>query len=175
MAALARDAFEFWVTLGEGRSVAAVASYFGVNDSTVRKVMEREQWDAQLAAMEAESARRTKAHLVDEMVEINRRHLTGLRDLQARALAALRRFPLATAKDAVVAYSFALRLEREIVESGRPPAGGLLPGSKFKEEHSKWMRADASVVKTIDATVTSIPPETPAVPETPPPSPESGT
>jgi hypothetical protein len=166
--ALPRDAFEFWITLGDGRSVNAVASYYGVNESTVRKVMERDQWELQLAAMEAESAKRTREHLVDEMVEMNRRHLTGLRDLQARALAALRRFPLSTARDALLAYSFATRVEREIVEAGRAPGGGLLPGSKFKEEHSRWMRAEASTPKTIEATATPVPP--PASP----PSPESG-
>jgi hypothetical protein len=73
----------------------------------------------------------------------------------------------------MLAYSFALRAEREIVEAGRTPSapGGALPPSKFKEEHARWMRSEAEVVKTIEAVVTPAPS---SQPETPPPSPETG-
>lgn len=108
------DTFKYWVSLGDWRSFAKVASHFGVARRAIQKCSTRNGWAKRLAAIEEASKARADEILVETLAEVRARHLRMLKVVAMRGLQALQAKELATAADGVKAITEAIKLERII-------------------------------------------------------------
>ena len=90
------DAFEYYVSLGPGRSYRAVAEHYEVTKRAVTKHAGREGWAERLDKIEQEARDDSDMRLIEVLRETHERHLKTVRAMQARALAALKQYPLAS-------------------------------------------------------------------------------
>lgn len=105
------EAFVYWVTLGQGRSLASVASEFGVATARVQQEAEKAEWQARLDALEG----RTSPAAIDaELAEMDERHLKMIRAIQGRAIEVLAKTPMKTSAEAVRALDVAMNQERSV-------------------------------------------------------------
>ncbi len=112
------DAFEFYHSLGPGRSYQAVADEYGVTKRAVTDFAKRERWSQRLEAIEREARERSDKKIAETLEEIRGRHLKTLRAMNARALSALQQFPLNSGMEAMRAAEMVIKLERLI--AGEP-------------------------------------------------------
>jgi len=115
---LPADSFEYYVALGDGRSYTRVAEHYGVAKRTVTRHALVEDWTSRLLQVEAESRAKSDAKLAETLAEMRERHMKTLRAINARALAALREFPISSSRDAVRAAEMVIKMERLI--AGEP-------------------------------------------------------
>ncbi len=109
------DAFEYYAGLGPGRSYRAVADKFGVTKRAVTKFASRDGWRERLDRIEQDVREKSDQKLVDVLGETRDRHLKTVRFMQARALTALKQYPLSSGMEAMRAAELAIKLERLIV------------------------------------------------------------
>lgn len=109
------EAFDHYVSLGTGRSYAAVATRYGVSLRGITKRAIRESWQARLAQVEADARRKQDERAVEDLGAVNDRHLKTARAVLARGLEALRTLPLTNAAAAVRAIESAVRMERLVL------------------------------------------------------------
>ena len=109
------DAFERYVALGPGRSYRLLAQSLGVSKRGITKHAAQERWAERLGKIEQEARVKSDEKLVDVLGEARERHLKTVRAMQARALDALRKYPLNSGMEAVKAAELAIKLERIIV------------------------------------------------------------
>jgi len=112
------DAFEAYVAMGEGRSYRALARRLGVSKRAITKHAHRERWSERLGAIEAEARERSDRKLVESLEEMRERHRKTLRAMHARALTALKEYPLTSAMEAIRAAELVIKLERLV--AGEP-------------------------------------------------------
>lgn len=112
MSKIPSDAFEFYVSLGPSRSYRAVAEHFGVGKRAVTKHAAHEDWPGRLAKIEEEARERSDRKLVETLEEMRTRHLQMVRAMQARALVALKNFPLTSGMEGIKAGELSIKLER---------------------------------------------------------------
>jgi hypothetical protein len=112
MSKIPADAFDFYVSLGPGRSYRAVASRYGVGKRAVTKHAATENWIGRLAKIEEEVREKSEKKLVETLEEMRTRHLQMVRAMQARALVALKSFPLTSGMEAIKAGELSIKLER---------------------------------------------------------------
>ena len=136
-------AFEFYFSLGPGRSYGAVARHYTVSKRAVVNLARREDWPAQLNEISLKARDRTAERLEDTLAEMNDRHLKILRVLQGKALETLRSVPLKTAMDAARAVDMTIRQERLI--RGEPSERTEVSVAEtVRREYERWMtRGDA--------------------------------
>ena len=106
------DAFEFYVSLGDDRSYAAVAERYEVTKRAVVKAAARENWTVRMKKMEEAARVRADAKMTVTMEEIRTRHQKLLRAMSARAAKALSEFPLTSGMEAMRAAEIVIKLER---------------------------------------------------------------
>jgi len=109
------DSFDFYVALGPQRSYQAVAEHYGVSKRAVTKHASKEEWAERLEKIEAEAREKSDQRLVETIEETRSRHLKTLRVIHARALVALKQYPLTSGMDAIRAAELAIKLERLIL------------------------------------------------------------
>jgi len=117
-------AFEFYFSLGTGRSYQSVAAHFGVTKQAITKVAARERWAERLAELESASRQRSTEKASETLDEMNERHLKILRAVQSKAIEGLRSMPVSTARDILRALELVMRQERVI--RGQPGERGEL-------------------------------------------------
>ena len=110
-----QDAFEFYHSLGTGRSYQAVADQYGVTKRAVTDFAKRKGWSQRLEAIEREAREQSDKKIAETLEEIRGRHLKTLRAMNARALSALQQFPLNSGMEAMRAAEMVIKLERLIV------------------------------------------------------------
>ena len=108
------EAFEHYVSLGPGRSYTAVAQRYGVTKRAVAKRAQTEGWRARLERIEHEAQERGDRRLVEALEEMRERHLMTAKAIHARALTALKQYPLTSGMEAIRAAELAIKLERLI-------------------------------------------------------------
>jgi hypothetical protein len=141
VAKLPADAFQFYVTLGPGRSYQKVAEHFGTSKRTVTKHAVQENWATRLLEAEAEARERSEAKAVETLEAMNERHLKIARALQAKAVKALQELPLDTARDIIKALELGLRQERLV--RGEPTDRNALTLEEItKREMTRWLVAE---------------------------------
>ena len=139
---LGPDTFQFYVSMGPGRSYQGVADHYGVSKRAVTKCAVRENWQGRLDTIEEKARARQDEDLVDVVGEMRERHLKTVRAMQNRALVALKAFPLTTGMEAVRAAELAIKLERVIV--GEPSERTALSVEEVtKREMNAWLTIDA--------------------------------
>ena len=143
MAKIPTDAFDYYFSLGPGRSYQAVAGKFGVSKRAVTKCADREGWQQRLRDLERKARERSDDKIVESIDAMNSRHLKIWQVVQGRALEALKTYSLQDAMAAVRALDLSLKGER--VVRGEPnERGELSVEAIIKREYAAWMKpADA--------------------------------
>ncbi|MFN0007035.1 MAG: hypothetical protein ACKVXR_03930 [Planctomycetota bacterium] len=118
---IAPNAFELYVELGPGRSHQALAEKLGVSKKAVSRCAKREKWQERLEEVERKARERTDEKLVEEIEEMNTRHLKVLRFIQGRSIETMKSLPLTSAKDAVQAFLLSMEKERAVRGVGGEP------------------------------------------------------
>lgn len=108
------NAFELYFALGPSRSYQALADRLGVSKQAVVKRALRERWQARVDELEERARAESSERVVEEIKEMNERHLKVLRVIQTKALETLKDKALRTGIDAVRALDMAIRQERVI-------------------------------------------------------------
>jgi len=136
------DAFALYVAMGPTRSYRAVGEAMGLVTRTIEAHAAQRQWQARLARIEAQAARRTEEHLVDLIAEMNHRQADAGRRLQEQALAALeRQAKVETARDAIRGLEVGARLER--TARGEPSDRHELSiADIIRAHHDRWLGAE---------------------------------
>ena len=109
---IGKDAFGYYVSLGDGKSYARVAEHFGVSKRAVVKAAAREDWTSRLQVIEQESRERADVKMTETMVDIRLRHQKLLRAMSSRVATALRDYPLTSGMEAMKAAELVIKLER---------------------------------------------------------------
>lgn len=129
------DAFELYLSLGDGRSYEKVAAHFGVSKTAVVKRATKEDWRARMHAHEAKAQEAIDKKAIETIEQMKERHLKVMKAIQNKALDALRSMPLDTAFQAVKALALSLEQEREL--RGEPAGGGTLDiAALIKQEYN---------------------------------------
>jgi len=128
-------AFDFYANLGPGRSYGQVAKEYGVSRRAVAQRADRDGWKARLQHIEEEARKRGDERLVETFDEVRSRHLRTVRAMHARALTALKQFPLQDPMQAIRAAELTIKLERMIL--GEPSDS---PGGSVEEITREEMR-----------------------------------
>ena len=131
------DAFEYYVSLGPGRSYRSVAEHYEVTKRAITKHAAREGWSERLDNIEQEAREESDMRLVEVLRETHDRHLKTVRFMQARALTALKQFPLTNGMEAMRATELAIKLERLIV--GEPSERTETVELVTKREMERWL------------------------------------
>lgn len=132
------DAFEYYISLGEDRSYQKVADHFEFTKRAIQNCAHRENWPRRLEQIERESRERTDKRLGETLDDIRERHLKTLRAMNARALEALKTYPISSGMDAIRAAEAAIKLERLIV--GEPTDRNAVSVEEvIKREFSRWI------------------------------------
>ena len=132
------DAFEFYHSLGPGRSHQAVADRYGVTKRAVTMCAKREEWTQRLEEVERKARERSEKRILESIDEMQERHLKIIRVVQARALEAIKGMPIASAMDAARALDMTLRQERLI--RGEPTDRSVLGiEDMVRREHERWV------------------------------------
>ena len=112
------DAFDLYVSLGPERSYQAIADRYGVSKRAVVKHAGKEKWAERLERIEREARERSDEKLAEGIEEMRTRHMKTLKAMNARALAALKQYPLTSGMEAMRAAEMVIKLERLI--AGEP-------------------------------------------------------
>ena len=146
------DAFDVYFGLGPGRSHQAVADHYGTTKRAVTKVAVREDWAERLRKIELDAQEKSDARLADaaatrreelanQTEEAKARHLKSLKAVYFRAVAALQKYPMTSAAEAVRAMEMVIRLERLII--GEPSERSVLSVEEvIKHEYENWLTKD---------------------------------
>ncbi len=109
------DAFEYYVSLGPTRTYRAIAERYEVTTRAVTKCAARERWSERLVKIEQEAQERCDRKLGDVFEQARERHLKTLKAMHARALTALKQYPLSSGMDAMRAAEMVIKLERLVM------------------------------------------------------------
>ena len=109
------DAFDFYASIGAERTHAKVAEEYDVSVRAVSKCASRENWTERLEKIDRDSRERTDKRLGETLDDIRVRHLKTLRVMNARAVEALKQYPLSSAMEAMKAAEVVIKLERLII------------------------------------------------------------
>lgn len=134
------DAFEFYVSLGPERSYQAVADRFGVSKRAVTKHAAREQWAERLEKIERQARDASDKKLAETLEDMRTRHLKTIRAMHARALGALKQYPLSSGMEAMRAAEMIIKLERLVV--GEPTERTATSVEELvRRESERWLTA----------------------------------
>jgi transposase len=84
------DAFQYYASLGPGRSYEAVADHYGVTKRAITRRATTEGWQEHMQSIESRARERAEEKYVETLEAVNTRHLQTLRIIQAKALQALK-------------------------------------------------------------------------------------
>lgn len=140
-AKLPEDIFAEYVSLGDGRSYAALAAKHGVDKKTIVRRAVAEDWQARLEAIQAKARAGVDERLAETIEDMNSRHLRTLRAIHARALEALKAMPLASAMEAIRAIDIAVRHER-IIRGEPSERTATTVEDVVKREYRRWLVAE---------------------------------
>lgn len=106
------DAFDFYYSLGPGRSYVTVAQKYGVTKRAVTSLAVQEGWQRKIVDLERRARERTDTRVVESIEAMQTRHIKTLQAVLGKALEALRSMPLESAMEAVRAIEMVIRQER---------------------------------------------------------------
>ena len=136
------DAFELYVSLGEGRSYQAVAEKYSVTKQAVTKCAARESWQQRIAQMEAKVREQSEKKATETMAAVRERHLAASRIVLGKGLEALRNMSLESAMEAVKAIDLAMKQERLIL--GEPSERTALSVEDIRQRYERWTLEDGN-------------------------------
>ncbi|MCK6446178.1 MAG: hypothetical protein L6Q99_07265 [Planctomycetes bacterium] len=119
---LGLDAFQFYFSLGEGRSYEAVANHFGVSKTTVANVAKREDWQANVERLNAAVREANEKRAVDAVTAMNERHAKLARLAAGKGAEHLAQGRIERTADALRALKFGIEEERRAVLGAKTTA-----------------------------------------------------
>ena len=132
------DAFELYASLGPDRSYQAIADHYGVTKRAVTRRAVKEDWSGRLKTIEENVRERTDEKIEDALAEMRDRHLRTIKAMQARALGALKAFPLTSGMEGMKAAEMAIKLER-LIQGEASERTDLSIAEASKREASRWL------------------------------------
>ena len=134
-------AFEYYYSLGTGRSYMAVAKEFKVSKPTVVSMAKHEGWQSKLRERDTKTAAEVAKRGEETIEAMHERHLKTLKVIQGKALEALRVLPMTNASQAAHALLAAVLKERDMrMDAGN---GGMVDiEAIIKREYETWMQPD---------------------------------
>ena len=115
---LPTDSFEFYLSLGMGRSYQAVADRYSVSKQAVTNRASKEGWQERIAELERIAREQFEADARSEMKAVRERQLKAARALQGKALEMLRDLPAEKAIKAASALNVGWK--HELLLLGEP-------------------------------------------------------
>ena len=109
------EAFDFYRSLGAGRSYQQVARRFSVAKRSVQKLADRDNWQKRIEEIEARARQAADEKAANSLAGVAEKHLKIVRALEAKALASLREMPIRSAGEAARILDAALRNERSLL------------------------------------------------------------
>jgi len=132
------DAFDFYFSLGPGRSYGPVAERYGVTKRAVTKLAARERWQERLERVEAEARASSDKKKAETLGAEKDHHLRALRLVLGKGIEALGRMAIDSPMDAVRAIAVAVREIR--VELGEPSDRTAVSVEEIiRREYQRWM------------------------------------
>ena len=108
------DAFDVYFAQGSERSYQALATKYGVTKKAITLAAKRESWQRRILELEARAREASDKKKSETLEERNNRHLQEFRFLEAKAVKALREYPIKSAADAERALELAVQQQRII-------------------------------------------------------------
>lgn len=138
MRKLPPDAFDYYYSLGPGRSYQAVAEHCGVAKRTVTSLAKRENWQGRLAEIAAKVRERSDQRKVEMEAQEKERRLKALRLLLGKSIQKLAQTEINSTGDAIRGLGTAVReLRAEYAES--PETAGAGVEEIIKREYRNWL------------------------------------
>ena len=137
------EAFDYYASLGLDRSYQLVAERYGVSKRAVTDCASRENWTERLAKIERAVGERMDRRLEETLEQRRERHLTIIRAMQSRVVAALQKHPLKSAMEAMRAAEMAIKLERLVI--GESNDRTEVVEQIVKREYEQWMERDGDL------------------------------
>ncbi len=112
MPKLPRDAYDFYLGLGDARSYQAVADHFGVAKQTVTTRAVKEKWQERLDEVDRRARDEADRDFQRELAAGRQLQFKTCRAILAKGVEGLKSIPMTSAMDAVRAIDMAMRNER---------------------------------------------------------------
>ena len=110
-------AFELWVSLGENRTLRAVAKHYDVDPAQVTRLAARQQWGLRLQQqVEPQVQAKAMETIVTTLAEFRVKQVQVGADLVRRGLDALERLEIRETKDALAAVKLGAELQSKAFE-----------------------------------------------------------
>jgi hypothetical protein len=106
-----RKAFELWYNMDK-RNLTEVGRQVGKSANTLAAWAKNFKWEARAAVRDAKAAAKTEELVVDEIAEMNKRHLTYADAMQRLGMKSLARTNDFKPQDAVKAVETGVKIER---------------------------------------------------------------
>ncbi|MBU0754900.1 MAG: hypothetical protein KJ831_16555 [Candidatus Eisenbacteria bacterium] len=140
---LQHDAFEFYFSLGPGRSYRTVADRYEVSKTAVANLAEREDWQQRILDLERKAHEATEKRIAETLEEMGERHIKMIKVVQRKALETLKSMPLNTAIEAVRALDLSIKHER-LVRGEPTDRAALDVENLIKREYERWLISEDS-------------------------------
>lgn len=140
--------FEHYAMQGAGRSYARVAEEIGASRGAVASVASMDAWENRVSEVDRIAAARGDANLGEALAEMNARHIAIAREIQVRALEALRKFEVKDASAAVRALAEAVRIERLALGEPTQRVESTVEEIVIREQ-SRWLKPKPKVVDVL--------------------------
>ncbi len=111
---LPSDAFEYYFSLGVGRSYTRVSQQYATSKKAVAARAAKERWQERIADRERQARENADKRAVETLDQMNERHLKVLQALQRKALDALRTAPTSAAAPLMRALTVVMESERTL-------------------------------------------------------------
>ena len=132
------DAFDFYFSLGPGRSYQAVADNYGVTKRAVTNLATKDGWQDQIADLERKAREKAKDQQVDALQVAHAQNLKALRMVLGKGRKSLNRMAIESPADAIRAIGLAVREIR--VELGEPSdRTAISVEDTIRREYERWM------------------------------------
>ena len=143
------DAFDAYFAQGTERSYQTLATKYGVTKKAITLAAKRERWQQRILELEAKAREASDKKKSESLEERNNRHLQEFRFLEAKAVKALREYPIKNAADAERALQLAVHQQRII--SGDPSDRTAISiEDTIKREYERWMLSQPEAEPTVE-------------------------
>ena len=136
------EAFQYYVSLGPGRSYEAVGEKYGCSRRGVADLAKRDRWQERLAEVDQRAKERTESQALESIAAMNERHLKIARFLQSKGLEGLQSGRAELLGAATRTCTAGVELERLV--RGEPTERTENLETVIRRECDRWLVRDGS-------------------------------
>ena len=119
-------------------SYEVIAKHYDVNKRSVTRCAAREKWSERISKIEQEARDLSDKRLAETLGDMRARHLATLKAMHARALFALKQYPLSSGMEAMKAAEMVIKLER-LVAGEASDRTAISVEEVTKRELDRWV------------------------------------